>query len=136
GESVSLEDEPTRRALAVMQRLATSPTADASLANTREDQARLAFESGGSSFMINYPFVWPSARAIAPEVARHMGWTRWPAVVPGKPSRVTIGGINVGSGAHSRFPVLAFDAAACLVAEPHQRLAATLGGLPPTIAAL
>ncbi len=136
GDSVSLEDEPTRRALAVMRRLATSPAADPSLANAREDQARLAFESGGSSFMLNYPFVWPSAKANAPEVARHMGWSRWPAVVSGKPSRVTIGGINIGIGAHSRFPELAFEAATCIVAEPHQRLAAALGGLPPTIAAL
>ncbi len=136
GDSVSLEDEPTRRALAVMHRLATSPAADPSLANAREDQARLAFESGGSSFMLNYPFVWPSAKANAAEVARHMGWARWPAVVSGKPSRVTIGGINIGIGAHSLFPELAFEAATCIVAEPHQRLAAALGGLPPTIAAL
>lgn len=136
GDSVSLEGEPTRRALAVMRRLATSPAADPSLANAREDQARLAFESGGSSFMLNYTFVWPSAKANAPEVARHMGWARWPAVVSGKPSRVTIGGINIGISAHSRFPKLAFEAATCIVAEPHQRLAAALGGLPPTIAAL
>jgi multiple sugar transport system substrate-binding protein len=136
GQSVSLEDEPTRRALSVMRRLATSPAADRSLATAREDHARQAFEAGDSSFMINYTFVWPSAKANAPEVAEHMGWARWPAVIEGWPSRVTIGGINLGIGAHSRHPDLAFEAATCIASEPNQRLAATLGGLPPTIAAL
>ncbi|MGD2082533.1 MAG: ABC transporter substrate-binding protein [Chromatiales bacterium] len=136
GRSVSLEAEPTRRALEVMHELATSPAADPSLPTAREDQNRLAFESGGSSFMVNYTFVWPSARANAPEVAEHMGWARWPAVTAGRPSRVTIGGINLGVGAHSRHPDLAREAAACIASERSQRAAARLGGLPPTIAAL
>ena len=136
GESASLEAAPTAAALAVMRRLATSPASDPALANAREDQARLAFESGESSFMLNYTYVWPSARANAPEVARHMGWARWPSVLEGTPSRVTVGGINLGIGAHSRHPAFALEAAACIAAEDNQRLAATRGGLPPTIAAL
>lgn len=133
---LSLDEASTRRALSIMRRLANSPAADPALANAREDQARLAFEQGRSSFMINYTFVWPSAQANAPEVAANMGWARWPAVVEGVPSRVSIGGINLGIGAHSRHPELAFEAAACLAAEPGQRAAATRGGLPPTLTAL
>jgi len=136
GRGVSLEDKPTQHALSVMRRLANSPAADPSLATAREDQARIAFEAGKSSFMINYTFVWPSAKANAPGIAEHMGWARWPAVIEGHPSRVTIGGINLGIGAYSHHPDLAFDAAACIASEPNQRLSATLGGLPPTIAAL
>jgi len=134
--SVSLADPSTRQALGVMRRLATSPAADPALANAREDQARLAFETGTSSFMVNYTYVWPSARANAPAVAQHMGWARWPAVTAGRQSRVSIGGINLGVSSHSRYPALAFEAAACIAAEPGQRLAATRGGLPPTIATL
>lgn len=136
GQRVSLAQEPVRRALEVMRRLANSPAADPALATAREDQARIAFESGRSSFMVNYTYVWPSARANAPAVAEHMGWARWPAVIAGQPSRVTIGGINLGVAAHSRHPGFAFEAAACLASEPNQRLAATRGGLPPTSAAL
>ena len=136
GQAVSLEDKPTQAALSVMRRLATSPAADPALAIAREDHARIAFETGESSFMINYTFVWPSAKANAPGVAEHMGWARWPAVIEGHPSRVTLGGINVGIGAYTRYPDLAFEAAACIASGPSQRLAATLGGLPPTIAAL
>jgi multiple sugar transport system substrate-binding protein len=65
-----------------------------------------------------------------------MGWARWPAVDPGRPSRVTIGGINLGVGAFSRHPDLALSAAVCIAAADGQRLAAELGGLPPTTAAL
>jgi multiple sugar transport system substrate-binding protein len=86
--------------------------------------------------MLNYTYVWPSAQRNAPQVAANMGWARWPAVVEGRPSRVTIGGINLGVGAWSRHPQLAFRAAACIASEDNQRLAAQRGGLPPTIAAL
>ena len=136
GQTVALQEGPLRQALGVMQRLANSPAADPALSMAREDDARLAFEAGQSGFMINYTFVWPSAQANAPAVAAHMDWSRWPAVVQGMPSRVTLGGINLGIGAHSRYPGLAFEAVACIAAEPNQRLAATHGGLPPTIVAL
>ena len=82
--------DPLRQALGVMQRLATSPAADPSLSVAREDDARLAFEAVQSAFMVNYTFVWPSVQANAPAVAAHMDWSRWPAVVQGMPSRVTL----------------------------------------------
>jgi multiple sugar transport system substrate-binding protein len=136
GGAPALAEGPTREALRILHRLAESPASDPALAGAREDQARLAFEAGGSSFMVNYTYVWPSARTNAPEVAEHMGWARWPAVEPGRPSRVTIGGINLGVGAFSRHPDLALSAAACIASADGQRLAAELGGLPPTTAAL
>jgi multiple sugar transport system substrate-binding protein len=136
GQGVALETEPTLRTLEVMRRLANSPATDSSLANAREDEARLAFETGGSSFMVNYTYVWSSARANAPAVAEHMRWARWPAIDTQGASRVAIGGINLGVGAHSRYPELAREAATCIAAEPGQRLAALRGGLPPTMTAL
>lgn len=135
-ETASLAQEPTREALGVMRRLAQSPASDPGLASAREDQARLAFESGGSSFMVNYTYVWPSAQQNAPVVAEHMGWARWPAVDPERPSRVTIGGINLGVGAYSDHPQLALEAAACIASAENQRIAAARGGLPPTTSAL
>lgn len=136
GSEPALPEEPTRRALAVMRRLARSPATPPGLAGAREDQARLAFEAGGAAFMVNYTYVWPSARANAPAVARHLHWSRWPAVAPGRPSRVAIGGINLGVGAYTEHPELAFRAGACIAGAEHQRLAARRGGLPPTTAAL
>jgi multiple sugar transport system substrate-binding protein len=133
GSRVELSRGPTERALSIMRRLATSPAADPALSTAREDQARLAFETGGPSFELNYTYVWPSAQRNAPAVAAHMGWARWPAVDRGRPSRVTIGGINLGVSAFSRYPGLAFRAALCIASEENQRLAAARGGLPPTL---
>jgi multiple sugar transport system substrate-binding protein len=132
GVEVSLAEGPTRRALAVMKRLATSPAADPALAIAREDHGRRAFEAGYSTFMVNYTYVWPSAAANAPEVASRMHWARWPRIVADLPSRVTVGGINLAVGAHTRHPRLAFRAAACIASEENQRMASRVGGLPPT----
>jgi multiple sugar transport system substrate-binding protein len=133
GRSVSLQEDPTRRTLDIMQRFASSAATDPSLGTAHEDESRLAYEAGASSFMVNYTFVWPSARTHAPDIAEHTHWARWPAVTPGRPSRVTIGGINLGVSAHSRYPELAFEAAQCVASAANQSLAATLGGLPPTM---
>jgi multiple sugar transport system substrate-binding protein len=136
GGKIALAQKPTLQALSTMARFANSPAVDPALAAAREDQTRLAFEAGNSTFMLNYTYVWPSAKQNAPAIAAQMGWARWPAVAQGKPSRVTIGGINLGVSAHSRYPQLAFRAAACIASEKNQRIAAELGGLPPTIATL
>lgn len=136
GAQPSLEAAPTRAALRIMRRLARSQASAPALSTAREDKARLAFETGDSTFMVNYTYVWPSARQSAPELAANMGWARWPAVIEGRPSRVTIGGINLGIGAWSRHPVAAFRAAACLASADNQRLAAARGGLPPSMASL
>jgi multiple sugar transport system substrate-binding protein len=53
GDRIGLDDAATRKALSIMQRLAASPAAPPSLDTNREDQCRLAFETGKSSFMVN-----------------------------------------------------------------------------------
>jgi trehalose/maltose transport system substrate-binding protein len=136
GGGVSLAPAETQRALGLMRRLARSAAAPPALATAREDEARLAFEAGKAAFMLNYTFVWPSARRNAPALAARMGWARIPRSDPQRPSRVTIGGLNLGVGAWSRHPELAFEAASCLREDPHQVWAATRGGLLPTREAL
>ncbi len=135
-EKVDLADEPTTKALEVIKRVATSRAADPTLSTSQEDQARLAFESGSSSFMVNYTFVWPSAQKNAPDIAANMGWAPWPRVLPDEPAHVTLGGINLGVSSESRHPQLALDAAACLRSAPNQIVATEKGGLPPTTEAL
>lgn len=136
GRHVDLTGPAVGHALRIMKRLANSRSADPALSTAREDEARLAFESGSPTFMINYPFVWPSVRSNAPMVAAHMAWARWPAVDRGRPSRVTVGGLNLAISAYSRHPEQALRAAECLASIGNQRRAAELGGLPPTLEAL
>ena len=135
-DQVDLSSEPATKALEVMKRMSTSRAADPTLSTSQEDQARLGFESGSSSFMVNYTFVWPSAQKNTPDIAENMGWAPWPRVLPDEPAHVTLGGINLGVAAYSRHPELAMDAAACLRSAPNQIAATEKGGLPPTTEAL
>jgi multiple sugar transport system substrate-binding protein len=131
-----LDDAPTRLALGVIRRLAASPVADPGLAAATETETRQALLSGSATFALTYPPLWASARADAPELVPDLGWARYPAVVAGRPSRPPLGGVNLGVGSSSRHPAEAFEAAACLRSAANQRLAATRGGLPPTLDAL
>jgi multiple sugar transport system substrate-binding protein len=127
-------DETTKRAAEIIKRVATE-AAPPGMSNNREDQGRLGFEEGRSDFQVNYSFIYPSAAAIE-GFQEKIGWARWPSVEPGQPSKVTLGGINLGVGAYSKNPDLAFEAAECLARPENQIVASVKGGLAPTTEAL
>jgi multiple sugar transport system substrate-binding protein len=131
-EEAGLEEGPTMDAIETMARFATSDSAAPNIDTSTEDTARLGFEAGDSSFMLNYPFVYPSAKENAPDVFDQLGAAEYPAVVEGEPSAPPLGGINLGISEFSENADLAFEAAACLVQPENQLTAAKLGGLPPT----
>ncbi|WP_240121426.1 MULTISPECIES: ABC transporter substrate-binding protein [unclassified Streptomyces] len=127
---------PAVRAAGVMRDMANSPAADPSLSNQMEDQNRLAMESGVAAFELNYPFVYPSMKANNPELFKNFAWAPYPRVDADRPSRPTIGGIDLAVSAYSRHPDLSFEAALCLRDRQNQLTAALEGGLPPTLRAL
>ncbi len=124
---------PARKAVEAIRALAHSPAADPSWSNQREDDNRLAFETGSAAFQLNYPFIYPSARQNNPKLAERIGWAQWPTLVPGQPSHSTIGGYNLAIGAHSRHRAEAATAIECLTSRDNQIRDAIDGGLPPTI---
>jgi multiple sugar transport system substrate-binding protein len=120
----------------IMKKLATSKAGDPGLSAQKEDQNRLAFESGAAAFEINYPFIYPSAKDGAPDIFKNLAWAPYPSVNPGGPNKAPIGGINWGVGGYTKHPTEAFAAAACLRNAQNQKQAAIDGGLPPTLQAL
>jgi multiple sugar transport system substrate-binding protein len=130
-DELSLEEEPTTRALEVMGRLSTSEAADPAITTSQEDPNRLAFQTGSSAFMINYPFVYPSAEAEAPDIFKVMKAAKYPAIDPGTPSAPPLGGVNLGVSAFSKNQDLAWKAVECLVGAENQLATAEAGGLPP-----
>ena len=126
----------TRIAASIMHQLATSPAADPSLNVTQEGQSDTAFDLGHAAFEINYPFVWQSAKATGPNVAKVMGYAPFPEVIPGVTPRVSIGGYNLGISSHSPHPALAFAAAQCLIQPVNQKRDAIKGGLAPVAASI
>ena len=147
GVDVSL-GPPAVKAAAIIKDLASSPAADPALENNKEDDARLGFEKGTSSFEVNYTFAWASANDAvtkAPDAATKqkaiqfrssIGFARWPGVYPNRPSRVTLGGINLGVGSYGKHRAAAFQAALCLRQPVNQIPASIKGGLLPTTASL
>jgi multiple sugar transport system substrate-binding protein len=129
--TVKLDKAPTEKALAIIGRLSNSSIAAPNITTSNEDSARLGFEAGDSTFQINYPFVYPSAKENNPEVFKQMGAAQFPAVEAGKPSKPPIGGINIGVSAYSKHQAEAFAASECLVKPENQLEVAKLGGLPP-----
>lgn len=121
----------TRKAAQIIRRVAEE-AAPAGMSNNKEDQARLGFESGRSAFEVNYTFVYPSAKEKGGEFFKNFGVARYPGVEKGEPSKVTLGGINLGIGAYSKQPDLAFRAAQCLKQPANQVVAAEKGGLAPS----
>ena len=127
---------PALKALQIMSRLAHSSAADPSLGVQQEDQNRLAMEGGTAAFELNYPFVYPSMKTNNPTLFKSFKWALYPGVVPGFHSRVTICGIDLAVSAFSTHPDLARQAILCLRDRDNQILAATKGGLPPTLMSL
>jgi multiple sugar transport system substrate-binding protein len=127
---------PAIKALSIMKQLASSPVSDPSLGVQMEDQNRLAMESGTAAFELNYPYVYPSMKADQPKLFKVFKWAPYPSVYPGKPARVTIGGIDLAVSTYSQHPQLAFQAALCLRNAENQLTAAVKGGLPPTLASV
>ena len=128
---VSLEEGPTKRALEVMGKLANSKAAPPAIDTSNEDSARLGFESGDSIFMVNYPFVYASAKENAPQIYKDMGAAVYPRVDADKESKPPLGGINIGVSSFSKKKDLAYDAIRCMIKAENQITIAEKGGLPP-----
>lgn len=134
---------PVQEAVKIIGELADSKAADPSLAQQKEDQNRLAFQSGSAAFMVNWPFVYPSIKGAAEEgdaaakkVLDNLGWMPYPRVTEDKEAKGPIGGFNWGVSAYSKHPDEAFDAAACLASKKSQEIYLEKDGVAPTISAI
>ena len=138
--TIRLDEAPAKKALGILGRLSRSPVAAANITTSTEDTARQGFEGqkgvSTTSFMINYPFVYNSAKANAPAIFKQLRAAKLPGVDPGRPSAPPIGGINLAVSKYSRHPDLAFDAVKCLVSPANQLEVTKLEGLPPVRSSL
>ena len=87
---------------------------DAGTFSPTDDQFQVAFEASKEVF------------AFAP----------YPGVIEGRPTRVTLGGLNLAVAATTRHPAAAFEALRCIRNEGNQRYTSIEGGLPAVRASL
>jgi len=73
----------------------------------------------------------PAQRDIAYAASQKVfRFAPYPGVVPGRPARVTIGGLNLAVASTTRHRAEAFEAVRCLRSVAHQRYVSLEGGLP------
>lgn len=115
------------RAAEVMNALATSGREGAAFSTAGEDESVAAFEAGTAGWMVNWPFVWSKAKSgveggtLEQSVVDDYGWAIYPRVDADKPAAPPYGGINLGVGAFSLHPDLAYEATECIVSTENQK---------------
>ncbi len=117
---ITLGDDPGQKAAAVIEKLASSEAAPADLSVSNEGTAGSTFGSDAGSFLVNWTYIWHNYDDTAPDVAKDIGYARYPQTVEGEESRPPYGGIGIGVSEYSDDKDLALEAAACLV-EPEQQ---------------
>jgi multiple sugar transport system substrate-binding protein len=86
--------------------------------------------------MVNYPFIWGKAKSaveegtLPPSVPDDYGWTVYPRASPDLPSAPPLGGINLGVGAFSAHPDLAYEATTCITSPPNSAYYMVSNGNP------
>ena len=128
---ITLDSEAGKEAADVVEKLATSPAAPADLSVSNEGTAASTFGSDEGSFQVNWTFIWHNYDDSAPDVAKDIGYTRYPQTVEGEESRPPYGGIGIGVSAFSDQKELALEAAQCLVSPEMQGLNADKTGNMP-----
>lgn len=108
------------------------------LPTQNENTSMILFQGEDGSFMVNWPFVWPATQAAVEEgsldasLLEDIGWGLYPQVTAGQESAPPLGGINLGVGAASKHPGLAYEAIECIVSPQNQAEYFVSNGNPPS----
>jgi multiple sugar transport system substrate-binding protein len=119
--TVTVDSKAGEEAAAVIQKLANSKAANPSMSTATETEALAGFTAPNGGFMVNWPYVYADPSPQALRDSGDLGWTRYPETVAGEPSKPPLGGISLTIGAYSKHVDLAYEAAACITNEEHQK---------------
>ncbi|MDZ5078588.1 extracellular solute-binding protein [Nesterenkonia sp. HG001] len=134
----NLDSEAGRAAAEVLHRIGSEGLGGPGIASMDENQSMLLFQRDEGSFMLNWPFVWAATNAAAEEgtvdadLPDDIGWAQYPRMDADTPSAPPLGGINLGVGAESEHPELAYEAIECIVAPENQAEYFVTNGNPPS----
>ncbi|WP_043501625.1 extracellular solute-binding protein [Georgenia sp. SUBG003] len=123
---LGLETEAGRQAAEVIGQIGSSGVGGPGLPTEDEPASLTLFQGDDGSFMVNWPFVWSSTVTAVEDgsldqaLLEDIGWTTYPLTAEGGEVTPPYGGINLGVGAFSEHPDLAFQAVECIVTPEHQ----------------
>jgi multiple sugar transport system substrate-binding protein len=135
-----LDSEAGRQAAGILSTIGKEGLGGPGLATQQENESMLLFQGDTGSFMVNWPFVWPATNAAAadgslPEdLPDDIGWALYPRMNADREPAAPLGGINLGVGAQSEQPELAWEAIQCIVTPEHQTEYFVTNGNPPSSA--
>jgi multiple sugar transport system substrate-binding protein len=135
---LGLDSDAGREAARIVSRIGQDGLGGPGLPTQNENVSLLNFRTDEGSFMVNYPFVWPATNAAVEEgtveqsMLDDIGWTLYPRVHPDQETAPPLGGINLGVGAESDHPELAYEAIECIVSPENQTEYFITNGNPPS----
>ncbi|MBE0009172.1 extracellular solute-binding protein [Arthrobacter sp. AET 35A] len=135
---LGLTSEAGQEAARIIGTIGTEGLGGPGLPTSTENTSLTLFQGDDGSFMVNYPFVWPAtlgaveAGSIDQSVVDDIGWALFPTVTEGEDTAPPLGGINLGVGAASDDPDLAYEAIECIVRPENQTEYFITNGNPPS----
>ncbi|RAZ33315.1 extracellular solute-binding protein [Microbacterium sp. SMR1] len=132
---LGLDSDAGRAAAEIIHRIGADGLGGPGLPTADENANMNLFQGEQGSFMVNWPFVWPAMTGADPAIADDLGWAVYPRVDADKPAAPPVGGINLGVGAFSKNPDLAWQAVECIVQPENQSQYFVTDGNPPSNAA-
>lgn len=134
---LGLDSEAGTQAAEIVSAIGQEGLGGPGLPTSTENTSMIQFQGDEGSFMVNYPFVWPATNAaveagtLPADLIEDIGWTLYPQVNAGEDTAPPLGGIDLGVGAESQHPDLAYQAIECIVSPENQSLYFTTNGNPP-----
>jgi multiple sugar transport system substrate-binding protein len=135
---LGLDTPEGERAAEIMRLVADSDAAGAAFSTSNEDSSATGFESEDGGFQVNYPFVYTRALSAAEagtldqSVPDDYAAAIYPRVDEDTEAAPPYGGINLGIGAFTDSPELAYEAAECIVEDENQAFYFLDSGNPPS----
>ena len=131
---ISVDSPAGKAAAKVIHDLAHSKASPSDLSVSNEGTAGSTFGGKTGSFLVNWTYIFHNYDESAPDVAKDIGYTRYPQTVAGQDSRPPYGGIGIGVSAYSSHKDMALEAADCIVSPDMQGLNAEKTGNMPASA--
>lgn len=129
--TIALDSPAGQDAAKVIQDLAGSKAAPADLSVSNEGTAGTTFGSDAGAFLVNWTYIFHNYDESDPEVAKDIGYTKYPQTVEGEESRPPYGGIGIGVSKYSANVDLAMEAVECMTDAESQGINAELTGNMP-----
>ncbi len=135
---LGLVSDAGREAARIISTIGDENLGGPGLATQNENASLDLFQSDSGSFMVNYPFVWPAtvgaveSGTLDQSLVDDIGWGVFPRVLDDEAAAPPLGGINLGVGAESDNPELAYEAVQCIVSVENQAEYFVTNGNPPS----